>query len=236
MVNYFLRRTPSARQIAEHCALCGASSAADDHIHAGICTPCSADLGWIHHACVHCGLPLPQHGLCALCQIKPPPFMRCVSPLTYEAPISHLIGAFKYQNQLQYGRILSALLIEQLRGWDSLAADLIIPAPLHWRRRWARGFNQAEIIGDEISRALAIPLQARWLKRVRATPRQQDLNAEQRRKNLRGAFAIKQSLRNLHVALVDDVVTTGATAAEISQVLLAAGAASVQVWCLARTP
>ena len=226
MVNYL----PWRRLPASSCALCGNTASG------GICPPCHEELGWIDHGCANCGLPLPYRGLCALCQINPPPFARCICPLTYEAPISHLIGAFKYQRKLQYGRMLSQLLIERLREYDELAADVIVPAPLHWRRRWTRGFNQAEIVGDEISRAFAIPLQARWLRRIRSTPPQQALTAEQRRQNLRGAFVATRSLHGLHVALIDDVVTTCATVSEISQVLLDAGAASVQVWCLARTP
>ncbi len=230
MVNSLYWRRLLGRLSAEPCALCDAPSAS------GICAACLDELDWIDNACAQCGLPLPHAGLCALCQIKPPPFARCICPLTYEMPVSHLISAFKYRHQLHYGRILSRLLIERLRQCDALAADVIVPAPLHWRRRWARGFNQAEVIGDELGRALGIPLQARWLRRVRATPRQQELNAEQRRKNLRGAFAVSQPLPGLHVALIDDVVTTCATASEMSRELLAAGAASVQIWCLARTP
>jgi ComF family protein len=213
-----------------NCALCGQRAATD------ICPACHAAVPWIEHACTCCGIPLPYPALCALCQLKPPLFFRCISPLAYAAPISHLLGAFKYQHQLHYGRLLSCLLIERLRGSGELAVDAIVPTPLHWRRRWMRGFNQAEIIADELSRALSIPLQARWLRRIRATPRQQELSAEQRRKNLHGAFVATRSLTGLRIALVDDVVTTGATTSEISQVLLAAGATAVQVWCLARTP
>jgi ComF family protein len=230
MVNYANWCRIFRRPGLQNCALCGNSS------NSGICAACNHDLSWIDQACTHCGIPLPHLGLCALCQIKPPPFSRCISPFAYAAPLSHLLGAFKYEHKLHYGRILSGFLVERLRECDDLAADIIVPTPLHWRRRWSRGFNQAEIIGDELSRALAIPLEAQALRRVRATPRQQQLNAEQRRKNLRGAFAASRSVQGAHVALVDDVVTTCATSTEISRVLLAAGAASVQVWCLARTP
>lgn len=225
MVNHFHTHLP-----AQPCALCAAPSAR------GLCEPCCDDLDWIAHGCENCGLPLPQPGLCAFCQIQPPPFRRCISPLAYAPPVSHLIGAFKYQRKLLYGRILSELLIRRLRDEPFDAVDAIVPTPLHWRRRWWRGFNQAELIGDELSRGLGIPLRARWLKRVRPTPRQQDLTAEERRRNLRGAFAATRPLPGLRIALVDDVVTTGATVAEISRVLLDAGATSVQVWCLARTP
>jgi ComF family protein len=111
-----------------------------------------------------------------------------------------------------------------------------VPVPLHWRRRWTRGFNQAEVIADELAYRLRIPLHAQALLRRQQHTPQQQLTAAQRRRNLRSGFAIRGDVRGRHVALVDDVVTTGATAAEIARTLLDAGAASVQVWCLARTP
>jgi ComF family protein len=146
------------------------------------------------------------------------------------------VAHFKYSGRLAYGRLLSRELLRRLADEADLQANLLMPVPLHWRRRWSRGFNQAEIIGDELSRALKLPLQTRWLSRVRATTPQQSLSAAERRRNLRAAFALRAPLTGLHIALIDDVVTTGATVGEISRLLLAAGAASVQVWCLARTP
>ncbi|HSB97213.1 MAG TPA: phosphoribosyltransferase family protein [Spongiibacteraceae bacterium] len=197
---------------------------------------CAAELPRIADYCLRCALPLPMCGLCGRCQIQPPPYTRCISPLIYGAPISRLIAHFKYGGKLAYGRLLSGELLRRLQREASLDVDLLMPVPLHWRRRWARGFNQAEIIGDELSRALNLPLRTRWLTRVRPTPPQQSLSASERRKNLRSAFVLRASVAGLRIALIDDVVTTGATVGEIAQLLLNASARSVQVWCLARTP
>jgi ComF family protein len=222
------------RLLPSRCLLCGLQPSAAASID--LCIACADELPRIGQHCRHCGLPLPITGLCGPCQIRPPPYSRCISPLLYQTPVSHLIAHFKYSGRLAYGRLLSNELVRRLREQAELGADVLVPVPLHWRRRWARGFNQAEIIGDELSRALHLPLQTRSLIRVRPTPPQQSLNAVERRRNLRAAFAVTRSFSGLDIALIDDVVTTGATVGAISQLLLNAGANSVQVWCLARTP
>jgi ComF family protein len=229
------------RLVPSRCLLCGrptglmglpVSSGASDCL----CSECAAELPRIANYCLRCALPLATRGVCGRCQTAPPPYLRCISPLLYSPPISQLVAHFKYSGRLAYGRLLSQELVRRLGDETKLGADLLVPVPLHWRRRWSRGFNQAEIIGDELSRALNLPLQTRWLSRVRATPPQQSLSAVERRRNLRAAFALRAPVAGLHIALIDDVVTTGATVGEISRLLLAAGAASVQIWCLARTP
>ena len=215
------------------CVLCGGGGAEGDDL----CRPCHRELPWLRRPCPRCGLPLPERTApdtpCGACQQRPPPFSACCAPFLYQPPVSHLIAAFKYRGRYSYGR---ALAVELARRVDAGAVDALVPVPLHWRRRWARGFNQAEIIADQLGRALALPVRADWLRRRRPTPPQQGLDARARAVNLRGAFELRGSPAGLRVALVDDVVTTGATATELSRLLLAAGAASVQVWCLARTP
>ncbi|HEY3700224.1 MAG TPA: double zinc ribbon domain-containing protein [Spongiibacteraceae bacterium] len=225
MVNsFFVFNTP------RHCALCGFSSSLD------LCAACDRDLPRIKNACSHCGVPLEHDSICGRCLTASPRFARCISPLRYEAPVSHLLGAFKYHGDFNNGRILTTLLVKRLCEESALAADVIVPVPLHWRRRWNRGFNQAELIGDELSRSLHLPMQTRWLHRTRASAPQQSLSADARRSNLRNAFSCRLQLNGMHIAVVDDVVTTGATANAIAEILLACGAASVQIWCLARTP
>jgi len=114
--------------------------------------------------------------------------------------------------------------------------DLIVPVPLHWRRRWTRGFNQTELIADQLGAALSTPVAMRALRRTKATTAQQRLDARTRARNLRGAFTLHQPVAGLRVALVDDVVTTGATATELTKLLLKGGATTVELWALARTP
>lgn len=233
MVNSLFNRLRASR-----CLLCGlaAQNAFKTPPNAAVCSDCAELLPCIAEHCRHCGLPLAASGLCGPCQIRPPPYWRCISPLLYQAPVDQLIAQFKYSGRLAYGRLLSNELLRRLSIETDLGADLLVPVPLHWRRRWTRGFNQAEIIADELGRALRLPLQTRGLIRVRPTPPQQSLSAVERRRNLRAAFVAKGSFSGLDIALIDDVVTTGATVGEISRLLLNAGAKSVQVWCLARTP
>lgn len=241
----FIRLGKATLPTGGRCLLCGLAGA---RMHAAdLCAACAADLPRIGHPCPLCGLPLPtpRSGApeslvlhpCGQCLLAPPPYRRCIAPLLYRPPVAQLIAHFKYGGRLPCGRLLCDELLRRLRCEPDAKADLIVPVPLHWRRRWTRGFNQAEIIGDELSRALRIPLQTGLLARSRPAPPQQSLSARQRRRNLRGAFVLRGSApAGLDVALVDDVVTTGATAAEITGLLLEAGARSVQVWCLARTP
>jgi ComF family protein len=216
-----------------HCVVCGGPSADG----ADLCRPCHRELPWLERPCPRCGLPLPEPAgpaaPCGACLRQPPPFSACHAPFLYQPPVSRLIASFKYRDRYSYGR---ALAIELARRVDAGAVDALLPVPLHWRRRWTRGFNQAEVIADQLGRMLTLPVHARWLRRRRSTPPQQGLDAQARALNLRGAFALDHAPTGLRVALVDDVVTTGATAAELSRLLLAAGAATVQVWCLARTP
>lgn len=217
-------------RLSRHCALCGQSSRND------ICPACAIELPRITHACHQCSIPLEHGDLCGDCLIAPPHFSRCIAALRYEPPVSHLIGSFKYQGDLNHGRILSQLLIERLRQEPAITVDAMLPVPLHWRRRWLRGFNQTEIIADELSRALKLPMQTRWLRKTRSSSPQQHLDTRERQRNLRDAFGCTKDVAGLHLALIDDVVTTGATANVIAELLKRRGAASVQIWALARTP
>ena len=213
-----------------HCVFCNASSVDD------LCSGCAAELPRIESFCRQCGIPLMHDSLCGDCLISPPVFSRCIAAVSYEAPISHLIGSFKYQGNFNHGRVLSQLLIERLRLENEIAVDALIPVPLHWRRRWQRGFNQSEIIADELSRALNLPMHTRWLRKIRGGMPQQHLDARQRQRNLHDAFACTNDVANLHIAVIDDVVTTTATANVIAKLLYERGAASVQIWAVARTP
>jgi ComF family protein len=155
----------------------------------------------------------------------------------YRYPIAQLIADFKYHRHYSYGhnlakaasiRFASAYLNEQY-------PDFLVPTPLHWRRRLMRGFNQSEQLAATLSSSLQIPV-APLLKRPQYTAPQQSLNRPQRQQNLRGAFSVSGNVEGKRLAIIDDVMTTGATATEISRCLLQAGAAEIHIWCLARTP
>ncbi len=209
----------------------------------GLCDPCRSDLPWLGSQCRRCALPLPfDDQLCGQCQRNTPAFAQVVCPLLYRFPIDSLIPAFKYHDQLIYGRLMARLLAEAVLYHysenDMSFPDKLLPMPLHRARQAKRGFNQALELARPIAAQLQIPLCHRSLLRVRHTQAQQGLSAEDRRRNLEGAFMSTPSsaIQGLHLALVDDVVTTGATADAASRVLIEAGAASVSIWCLARTP
>jgi ComF family protein len=220
------------------CLLCGEST---DTLQP-ICTPCESELPWLGEHCAVCALPLPMAGLrCGQCTARPPAFERVLAPWAYDFPVDSLITRFKHQAKWPLGRLLGELLAQSLQHHfdEGLERpDALVPVPLASRRLRQRGFNQATLLARWLSAALRIPCEDDLLLRVQDTPAQQVLDARARRRNLRQAFALAPgaALNNRHLALVDDVLTTGATAQALARLLLDAGAARVDVYCLARTP
>lgn len=204
-----------------------------------ICIACEQELPWLSASCVCCSLPLSEPGLhCGACLVRPPYFQQSLMPWRYAFPVDRLITAFKHQGRWPYGRLLADLLIEHLKHQyaNGLAKpDLLIPTPLSAKRLRQRGFNQAQMLTHWLAKALAVPYREAVTRR-KDTPAQQGLSARARRQNLKRAFSVEADLAGLHVALVDDVLTTGATANSIAQALMAANATRVDVYCLARTP
>ena len=223
------------RLLPTRCLLCEAPGSPG----LDLCPGCVTDLPWIDTACGQCGLPLPEHSrdaICGVCIRKPPPFHRTLAPLKYSRPVDGLINRFKHQHSLTTGRALARLLTKSIRQVDVDLPELLIPIPLHRWRYWRRGFNQAQLLARDLSAELGLPM-ARALARIRHTPHQQGLKASTRRANLNGAFSIRAGTRlPASVALIDDVMTTGATVSECARVLRQHGADSVSVWCIARTP
>ena len=205
-----------------------------------LCADCFAHLQGNDHACGRCALPLAATaaGLCSQCSAQPPAFDSVIAPLVYEPHIALLISRWKFQRERRLTRLLALLWL----AWviPPTDRDLLLPVPLHWRRLLWRGFNQAALLGLAIRnrepQLASVPLRNRILQRRRATPAQASLNARQRGANLQTAFRVGADVRGLRVAVIDDVMTTGATADAIARSLKAAGAADVQFWCLARTP
>ncbi len=221
--------------IIGQCILCGDSAQAG----LDICPPCVAELPTLGHCCPRCALPLADGdgSDCGQCLLLPPPFSRTEAAWCYQPPIAQIISGFKYNHHYCYGKTLAVLMHRKIAGaylHDALP-DRITATPLHWSRLLRRGFNQSEQLARYYAKQLAIPL-ITAVKRRKATPAQQSLDALQRQQNLRGAFTVVEDVTGMCIALVDDVMTTGATASEISRCLLDAGAAEVHVWCLARTP
>lgn len=207
-----------------------------------LCHRCEQDLPVNGPCCTQCAIPLYTPGLCGTCLATSPAFDQCIAPLRYEFPVNKLIHHFKYQGQLCNGIPLADILLAHIQSsYGQRPVDLILPVPLHWQRQCLRGFNQSQWLANYLAQQLEIPVIHQCLTRKRKTTSQQGLNRQQRKKNLRGAFQLKAPLTKKYlsgktIALVDDVVTTGSTALEISGLLKKAGAARVEIWCLARTP
>ncbi len=207
-----------------------------------ICTGCEADLPWLGDYCEGCALPMPMSGLtCGQCLRQPPAFSEVVVPWRYDFPIDALITRFKHQGKWPMGRLLAELLGHALehRFADGLQRpDCLLPVPLARKRLHKRGYNQAQMLARWLGAQLGIAMDDRLLRRVLETPAQQGLDAKARQRNLHKAFALADgaTVAGRHFAVIDDVLTTGATVNAVTQLLIKAGARRVDVYCLARTP
>lgn len=231
-----LWRQLSYRLFPGHCLLCGVPSCRP----LDLCQHCETDLPFNRPACQRCALPLAAAApdtpdICGTCIAKPPPFESCLAPLHYEFPVDSLVNAFKHRGQFSRGALLADFLVAELQQKNRLP-ELIVPVPLHWRRQFQRGFNQAAWLANYVGRRLVIPVDQRLLSRRRHTPHQQGQTRKQRLANLKGAFHLNHPVTNKAIAIVDDVMTTGSTAGELAKLLMNGGATRVEIWCLARTP
>ena len=203
---------------------------------AGLCAPCTDELPALVQACHRCALPLPPAAeTCPQCLQRPPAFARARAAWHYAFPLAQLLQRFKYQGDLAAGRTLAQLAAAPLAP-HSDPPDLLLPVPLHWRRYWRRGFNQAQLIATEFGRQWGLPVNPGLLRKRSASAAQQQLGRSQRLHNLQHSFYLRRPLPGLHVGLVDDVITTGATLEAASRTLLDAGATRVSAFALARTP
>jgi ComF family protein len=217
-----------------HCLLCGAPGDGERDL----CRGCAGDLPLNRIACVRCALPLTTAAaLCGECLRSEPAFASAFVPLVYAHPTDLLLTRLKFSRNLAAGRVLTQLWLDAYVTTAHTLPQALIPVPLHVTRLRERGFNQAREIAKPIADALQVPLFDAALVRVRATSPQSDLDAAARRRNLRGAFEAADGVSALrHVALVDDVMTTGTTVRECARVLTRAGVARVDIWAVARAP
>jgi len=213
----------SDRWLAQHCLLCDGPGGSDP-----VCGACAAELPALPPHCPRCAQPSPAGRVCGACIAHPPAFDATIALWAYRFPADRLVHALKYHGRLQ----LAAWFAKRLAP-RTPAHDLWLPVPLHRSRLATRGFNQAM----EIARAL-VPrhrLAPTALHRLRPTPTQSELPPGERARNVRNAFSCAQRLDGLAIAVVDDVMTTGATLDEIARTLKRAGAASVTGVIVART-
>jgi len=203
-----------------------------------LCPGCEQTLPVLRHACPRCAIPhehTDARGECGACQKHPPAFTRAIALYHYAPPVDHFIRELKFHQRLGLARLLGEHLAQRLAA-EMTRPDLIIPIPLHGARLRERGYNQALEIARPVARALGVPLDFRSLVRVRATAPQTGMMLVARRKNLRNAFHLRDpaTVHGRHVALVDDVMTTGSTVQAAAKCLRQAGAETVEIWVVAR--
>ncbi|ATM76438.1 DNA utilization protein GntX [Serratia fonticola] len=206
----------------------------------GICSYCLRTLPAKPCCCPVCGLPSGDpHQPCGRCLQKAPPWQALVFVSDYRPPISTLVKNFKFQQTPALAPTLARLILlhwlQAHREQHLNRPEVILAVPLQDKRCWRRGYNQSELLALPLARWLGCEYRPGALRRIRATAPQQQLIARLRRRNLRGAFRCDESLAGKHVALLDDVVTTGSTMAEIATLLQKQGVASLQIWCVCRT-
>jgi ComF family protein len=212
-----------------------------------VCSPCYQDLPWNTYHCSQCALPLPtpqqpankptESIVCGGCISVPPPFIATVASFCYDIPVDRAIQKLKYNQKQYFASIFASFLAKTIHQHyqDTPLPSYLIPVPMHKDKLKERGFNQALLISQKLSKQLSIPTNETILKKVKPTPSQTGLNKKQRTRNLKGAFTITKSVVGQHIALIDDVMTTRATSDLLSQLLMDAGAKRVDVWCVART-
>lgn len=215
------------RILPQQCLLCAAPDSARP-----VCDACYMHLPWLAPSrCPQCALPTHGSAICGACLAQPPRFDRVAAAFAYAWPLVALIHQYKYAGNLALAPLLAHALAAQITG----DIDLIVPTPLDPARLRARGFNQALEIARVVSRLTGVPLAATACRRVRAGTPQAALPWRERARNIRGAFVCDQDLRGKRVAVVDDVMTTGATLNELARNLRQAGAVEIHGWVAART-
>ncbi|HEX7238235.1 MAG TPA: ComF family protein [Gammaproteobacteria bacterium] len=215
------------RLFAESCPACGLAS------EGGFCGVCAAELVRTANACPRCGLARPV----AHCPLRQMAWDvdAVVAPFSYGAPLDHYLHALKYGGARAMGRALALLLVPELAAVRG-GIDSLVAVPLHRTRLYERGYNQAQEIARVLARALQVPALTRGISRHVATPAQAGQGALTRRSSVARAFRVERALAGRRIAIVDDVVTTGATVNALAAELKAAGAQRCVVLAVARTP
>ena len=226
------------------CIACGgdairrASGQVASSLPLDLCPACYDALPLNDHACRRCALPLPTARtdlLCGRCLVKPPRYQTSLCAYHYGYPLQHLIRHLKYHDALSHAQVLGTLLADYLLERRTGAwPECFVPTPLHSSRYRSRGYNQVIELGKYVQRGLQVQMRTDLVVRARNTVEQAGLSRRARRSNLRRAFVTTAVTMPKHIAILDDVVTTGSTVNELSRILAAAGAEQIEVWGLAR--
>ncbi|MCE0492158.1 double zinc ribbon domain-containing protein [Pantoea sp. Mb-10] len=204
----------------------------------GICSRCLRHIPPLPSLCPRCGLPASGNAPCGRCLRQPPRWhsLTCVSD--YRPPLSDWVLQLKFTRatalRVMLARLLLLKLLTMRREGHLPSLDLVLSVPLHRHRAWQRGYNQAALLAQPVAHWLGCEYHD-GLRRIRHGAVQHSLSARDRKSNLCGAFRLETAVQGRHILLIDDVVTTGSTVAEICRILLAQGASSVHIGCLCRT-
>ena len=221
------------------CILCGRNSTSG----ANFCPTCSEDLPLITKPCRYCSVETIQsvsQSICGPCTIKKPVYNRCIATMSYASPADELISQFKFNANFAAGLALGEVLAQRFKRHCECYGypDAIVPVPLHQARLQERGFNQALELAKQMSQLTGTPVLNKALTRIKNTVPQTEIKrAGLRKSNLKKAFAcidLPRTGKIKHIALVDDVVTTGATLNEAARALFISGAERVDCFCIAR--
>ena len=219
------------RALPQRCELCAAPSGGEL-----LCSGCMRTLPRLRPACPVCALPTANGEVCGQCLAHAPPFEATLAAFAYAFPVDRLMHAFKYHGRLALAEwAADAIFAERERRGAASLPHRLVALPLSRERQRERGYNQAFEIARALARELRIPLVRSGVYRERSAPPQAALPWSERAKNVRGAFACDLDLAEMSVAVIDDVMTTGASLAEFAQTLKRAGAARVENWVVART-
>jgi len=209
------------------CRLCGTMSQ-----HQAICKTCLQNLPPLGEACPRCALPINNAYLCGHCLHQPPEQDLSFSLFPYLDPVDRLIADLKYHNKLFLSQFFAQLMSDKLRNRPP--PDLLIPIPLHPNRLRQRGYNQSFELAKALSIQLSIPTSNRYLMRTIDTKSQASIPFKARKKNIEHAFKLIQTKVPPHIAIIDDVLTTGHTANAAAKQLRQAGATTIEIWTIAR--
>lgn len=214
------------------CLFCRAPTS-DDRF----CRDCLSLFPVIDVCCDLCGAPLtppqPHDIICADCQRRPPIVGKVRAPYRFTFPVNSALRKLKFQHQLSFAPAFAELLVNVVTT-EFRHCDVLVPVPLHWWRHAVRGYNQADEIAKTLSRLTRLPVSTRAVRR-RPTAQQTGLPADIRRRNVEGAFKVRDPFLSRHPLIVDDVITTGSTCAALARALIDAGAKDVSAVAVARS-
>lgn len=231
------RHPISAALGMSNCSFCGLGKTLY-----GVCAPCLSAIELAGDSCSRCASMITlspnsdqTQSHCGECIKKPPAYQKVIAATRYKFPVDKALSELKFNNQLHYARSLGHILADKVKQeyQDTSLPQALVAIPLHPKRLSERGFNQSMIIAKQLSKSLNIPLN-HALTRIKDTPHQIGLSEKQRRQNLKGAFHLQQPLPE-HIAIIDDVVTTGSTVNEATTLCLQNNVRRVDIWCLAKT-